>query len=189
MASTRLTNNHREVLTRLVSQIVDCPAEIKAEEAAYAKAAPVVRKIVEAKYPAADMAVLAKYKCAQSDACIRISHPDNSVQQFTFRKGEEVNVPDASGCYSRMYQSDERQQKAIEAWVNAASALKDATKKKRDDYNAFISSATTFEQVLEIWPEAAQVADRIKVNLPAAVNPEMLARIKADSAARMKRAA
>jgi hypothetical protein len=88
-----------------------------------------------------------------------------------------------------MYLSDERQQKAVEAWVDAATALKDGTQKKREDYNAFIHSAGTFEQLIEIWPEAVQVADRIKVNLPATVNPEMLARIKADSAARMRRAA
>jgi hypothetical protein len=189
MASTRLTNNHRDVLKALVTRIVDCPIEIKAEAAAYAKAAPMVRKIVEMKYPAAEMKVLDKYRCALLDECVRIQHPDGSVQQFTFRKGDAPNVPNHHSCSQRMYLSDERQQKAVEAWVDAATALKDGTQKKREDYNAFIHSAGTFEQLIEIWPEAVQVADRIKVNLPATVNPEMLARIKADSAARMRRAA
>lgn len=186
MSSTRLTNNHRTVLVALVSRIVDCPAEIKAEAAAYAKALPMVRKIVEATYPPADMAVLSKYKLAIPDECVRVRHADMSVQQFNFRKDDAPQVANRYDCGNRMYLSDERQQKAIEAWVDAAKALTDATKKKREDYAAFINSAATFEQLVEVWPEAMQVADRIKINLPATVNPEMLARIKADSAARMK---
>jgi hypothetical protein len=112
MASTRLTNNHRDVLKALVTRIVDCPIEIKAEAAAYAKAAPMVRKIVEMKYPAAEMKVLDKYRCALLDECVRIQHPDGSVQQFTFRKGDAPNVPTtiavASGCTSPMSASRRR---------------------------------------------------------------------------------
>jgi hypothetical protein len=52
-----------------------------------------------------------------------------------------------------MYATDDRQQKAIEAWVDAAKVLVEATKKKREDYNVFINSAVTFEQLVEVWPE------------------------------------
>lgn len=186
--TTRLTSNHRVLLSELAARIVDCPAEINAEDAAYKKALPIALKVVHAQFPVADMVVLAKYKCAQPDSCAKIRHPDMSMTGFNFRKDDVPTVPGNGWDYrSHIYLTDEKQQKVIEAWADAALKLADCTKQKHNDYRALIASAATFEQVVEIWPEAEQLADLIKTNLPSTISPEMLARIKADSAARMKR--
>ncbi len=189
MASTRLTQNHRSLLYALVNQIVDCPAEIKAEQRAYERAMPAARKIVETAYPAKDMEVFAKYERATRDECIQVQLADGDVMQFKFRKGDEPLRPSGSNCRSHIYLADERQSALIEAWKGGAKALEVATEKKRAEYSALIEGSTYFETLLDIWPEAAQLSDRIKINLPATVNPEMMARIRADSEARMKRTA
>lgn len=186
MRTTRLTMNHRSLLYALVAQIVDCPAEIKAEQRAYDRAMPAARKIVEAVYAPKDMEVFLKYDRASKDNCIRVQLGDGDVKQFTFRADDAPYVPKGANCRDRMYLADERPGALIEAWVTAAKDLEVATEKKRAEYNAFVENAATFEQVVDIWPEAMQLSDRIRINLPAAVSPDMIERIKADSARRMK---
>lgn len=188
MPSTRLTQNHRSLLFALVSSIVDCPAEIKAEQRAYDRALPAARKIVEMAYPPKDMDVFRKYDRAARDECVNFQLHDGDMKQFTFHKDDAPSRPKGGDCSRHVYLADERQSALIEAWKDAKAALEKATEIKRKEYHAMIEGSTYFETLLDIWPEAAQLQDRIKINLPATVNPEMMARIKADSEARMKRA-
>lgn len=191
--TTRLLSNHRQILLALMQQVVDCPAEAKAEAATYAKAEPAVTKLVTSRFPATDMTVLLKHEVAYRDRCLNIQLHDGETIRFTFKDQNAAPlVPGREGwghCSRRIYLADDKQTKLIEAWVNAYKALDTAQRQKRSDYTAFINTATTYEQVLEVWPEAKQVEDRIKVNLPSTISPEMLARIKADSASRLKQPA
>ena len=172
-----------------MTQIVDCPAEIRAEQHAYSRAMPKARKIVETAFPPVDMKVFAKYERARRDNCINIQLADGEVVRFTFRTDDAPTVPSGNGCSSRIYLADDRQSESIEEHLAAAKLLEEATEKKRNEYRAFIENATTFEQVVDVWPEAIQLAPRIKINLPANISPEMIARIRQDSAQRMKKKA
>jgi len=202
--STRLTVRHRDTLTALARRIVDVPAEAKIEEAAYQKAAPLVRALVEAEYPPAEMKILAKYEVSRRDKCINVQSEGGDVERFKFRMStanspsenwdDEADdshplVPDRGGCRNRIYIASAKTWAAVNAWTKAFAVKEKALKEKLDKYLAFISVATTYEQILETWPEAIEVADSITRNLPSTVNPEMLAEIKADSARRMKKAA
>lgn len=187
MASTRLTQNHRSLLYALVNQIVDCPPEIQAEERAYQRAMPIARKIVEATYAPKDMEVFAKYDRATRDDCIQLALPDGDMMQFKFRTDDSPARPSGGNCKNHVYLADARQSGIIEAWKDSAKALEVATEAKRREYSALIEGSTYFETLVDIWPEAAQLSDRIKINLPATVNADMMARIRADSEQRMKR--
>lgn len=189
MASTRLNSNHRSLLIALMERVVDCPVEQKAEQTTYDKALPVARKLVEAAFPPSDMAVFRKYEQARQDRCVRFQVPDGSVMQFEFRADDAPWIPSRGNCSSRLYIADEKQGAALEKWKDAAQNFKKALEQKKTDYRNFINSSATFEQVIAVWPEAEQVASQIRENLPAAINPEVLARITADSQKRMKRAA
>ena len=204
--TTRLNQAHRSTLKELACRVVDVPAEAKAEDAAYQKAAPLVRALVEAEFPPAEMKVLAKYECTRRDRCINVQAETGGVEQFRFRvkdpandydgsEGEDDNldhpvIPSRSGsCRNRIYIASAKTHAAVAAWVKAEDVRRKALKEKLDKYLAFIAAAATYEQVLEIWPEASQVSDSITRNLPMSLNNDMLAEIKADSTRRMKRAA
>jgi hypothetical protein len=189
MAQTRLLESHRDALRDLARRVVDCPAETKGEEVAYQRAAAVCRKIIEKQFPAADMAVFAKYEMTRPDACVRFQLTAGGVEQFCFRKGEEVTVPRAGGCSSRIYMADERATEAVQKWVAAKAAKESATQTKLRQYYSFIGAAPNFEQVLEIWPEASQLAAVISKNLPIALSEADIAAITADSTRRLAKAA
>lgn len=183
--TTRLNQGHRDALMTLAHRVVDCPAEAKAEEAAYQKAAAAVRKIVEKRFVPADMAVFKKYEMTQQDTCIMLQLTAGGVERFMLRSEDGVTVP-AGSCNRRIYLTDEKQTELVTTWVATANALKNAKEKKLNDYRAFIQSSTTFEQVVEIWPEANELASRIVGNLPIAVSEETLAAITADAQRRLK---
>jgi len=187
MASTRLNEGHRGALRALAIRVVDCPEETKAEDRAYKRAAPLVAKVVLKQYPEAEMKVLSKYDLTRRDACINLQLTAGGVEQFKFRDGEEAVVANTEySCRHRIYSTDERTTEAVTAWRQCFDAKEAAIKRKLADYTAFIASATTFEQVLEIWPEAEEIAPRIRKNLPVALSEETVAAITADSNRRMK---
>lgn len=187
MASTRLLEWHRRDLRALANRVIDCPAEMKAEEAAYQRAAPMVRKIVRTKFPPVDMAILAKYEVTRTDPCINLQFTAGGVDQFLFRKDDDVpSVPRPRNCSNRVYLTNERETEAVQKWLAAYEANKKALETKRETYRSFIETASTFEQILAIWPEAEELKPRFVKNLPIALNDEAIAAITADSQRRLR---
>lgn len=74
---------------------------------------------------------------------------------------------------------------AFYAWQDAFNALWNATRAKRADYRSLIEHANNYEDLIEVWPEAAEVqkAKRPSTAL-VAYDPALVERIKADVAAR-----
>lgn len=181
MAKTRLTNNHRDILGHLARELVSCPVEKQADIDAYAAAAPLVRKMVEDVQPPKDMKVLQKYGCANIDDCIRLSLSAGGYTHFYFEKGKG---PLTTSC--KTFLSDEATTAVVNARLKAAEALKKATEAKLSDYYSLIQSSKTFEEVLEIWPEAERLRQHICGSSHALVtlNPEIAARIQQDVATR-----
>lgn len=188
MPSTRMNDSHRQFLHTLATELVKCPAEQKAMDEAYKIAAPLVRKIVEAKYPAKDMKVLKTYKVARADVCIRLQLTAGGVEQFTFAAKDAVLRPDNYSCNSQIFPADEAATKAVGAWVLAKAAHDKAFNQKREDYRALINHTATLEQIEAIWPAASKLRERIGRALPMVLSDDVIARIKAD-ATPLKRAA
>ena len=59
---------------------------------------------------------------------------------------------------------------------------------KIQQYNSVINSCKTFEQLVEIWPEAALMSQALDFNLPMCLSNETIETVKAESLARMEAA-
>lgn len=157
MAKRRLTQWMREKLISYATETVKPAAETKALDAAYKKAAPLVRKIVEAKYKPADMAICAKYELTQPDACIRLQLANGAVQEFEFVEDDGIPIVTRGSCYSRMYVADEKASAAIDAWAAARDAFKAEAKKRIAAYTALVQGSSTVEDVQAVWPEVSSL--------------------------------
>lgn len=189
MAMTKLLVSHRAFLNTLAKEQVKCPAEEAADKAAYAKAAPIVRKIVEVKYPLKDMKLLEKYEVAQGDNCIRLQLAAGGVEEFCFNHNDTFPLrPTGYDCGRNIYLADEAATVLITASLTASAAFKKAMETKLTDYRALVECSTSLEQVEEAWPAASALRPRIARTLPVLLSDEVIARIKADTA-KMKRAA
>jgi len=183
MASTKLLQSHRDFLNGLARDNVKCPAEEMADKVAYAKAAPLVRKIVEAKYPPKDMKLLAKYEVAKIDRCIRLNLTAGGVTQFTFRADAAAPLrPTGYDCGRHIYQADEDATAAVLACATAEEAFKKAKATKLSDYAALITYSTTLEQIESVWPAATALRARFNRSVPVILSDDVVARIRADVA-------
>ena len=178
MAKRKLLMWMREKLIAHATNSVSPAKEAKALAAAYKKAEPLVRKIVEAKYKPADMAVCAKYGLTKPDACIRVQYPSGAVQQFDFAGTDNAPVVVGSNCYSRMFLADEKTASAVEGWVAARDAFKAEAKKRIQAYTALVHASTSVEDVIAAWPEVAGLLPAASDLIP--INPEQIAILQAD---------
>lgn len=184
MAKIRLNQTHREALRRFAREHVACVPEQKARDTTYRKASTGVRRDVEKQFPTTDMEILARYKVAKPDTCIRGGSPSGQFTAFTFDSKEDAPfVPDRC-CSSRSISFAQSTVTAIEAFEVADAALKKAREAKLAAYEALITSARTFEEVVEIWPAAAALADRIGAPSTAivALSEDVAALIRNDNA-------
>lgn len=189
MAKKVLNKGHREALESLAHKLVIETQDRAALDAAYEACANMVKGLVEAKFPPADMAVLKKYDQAYPDGCIYISAGWGGYERFNFRDGDE-RVPmrpgDRYGCNSRNpYLLNDEQTALYDAFKFADREHSDAIKTRYADYRALIQSARTFEELVEVWPAAEQLRERIcgQSRAIAVMSEEVVARIKADPAA------
>lgn len=187
MAKIRLTEGLRLALKNLFREVVSCPAEMKALERAYAKASPLIAKIVAVSNPPAEMEVLKKYECARPDACIRLQLTAGGVNEFTFMPDDAPLTP-TRYCGGRMYPADERATAAFNAWADASLAYKAAVARKQTDYFALITGSRYLEEIETVWPEASRLRKSALNNLPATLTDDAIARIRADVQQRAKAA-
>jgi hypothetical protein len=175
----------RGVLYRHAKEIVDCPTERKAADKAYATALPLLNAAVEERYPPKDMVILKKYEAANNYTTLKVSLSTGGFTQITMREGDGMLMP----CWHGALAADAKMTKAIDGWLTAEDTLKKAVEKKLADYNALIQAASTFQEVVEVWPEAEAMRTRCGASaVVIAVTPEVVARIRADVAARKKAA-
>lgn len=179
MAKLRLNSRHRDDLNSLARKLVACPAEKGDVDAAYTIAAHLVRRMVEAVLPPADMRILQKYECAQVDDCTRITLTAGGMVQFVFNEG---TGPLSTNC--RTFLADEATTHAVTTYKTAKEKHKEALKAKLNDYNALIYSARYFEDVAEVWPEAEQLRDNFDCKEVSVVTGDVIARIQQDMATR-----
>lgn len=197
----RLNADDRSVLKSLVKKLVHCDKEKNKVEEVYKKIAPTIRDFVLKRWPDKDMDVLRKYGFTQEVHSFQVALDDGGVEQFTFDKEDKFEIPDHSainhslkgtaryGYYDVVAVLDKKTTALCNQWVNARKDYEQAISTKRGKYFSFIEMAKTFEQILEVWPEATQVSEQIMSYLPAIVSNDVLDEIRKDSAERLKQAA
>jgi hypothetical protein len=184
MGKTRLNQHHRDILRSFADQVVKCPAEQKARDKAYAKATDGIRRSCEKQFPAADMAVLAKYGVTTSDLNLEGGSPEGKFIRFSFDRDDEAPPRPGHRYNISRISFDAKASQAIEDYDLAAAALKKARDAKLADYKALITAAVTFEDVLDVWPAAAALAEKIRQQQTALVvlSADKIAAIRADNA-------
>lgn len=178
MAKRQLLVWMREKLGAHVDATVEPARQKKTLDAAYAKASTAVRKIVEAKYPPAEMKVLQKHKCSHPYSKIKVQYPNGVVQQFEFAASDAPEMPDRYEVNNRIYLIDATCAAAVEKWAEASEAYKAERKKRIDAYRALLQGAKYVEDLVDVWPEAASLLP--KHDLPIALGPEQIAVVKSD---------
>lgn len=178
MAKRRLLQWMRDKLIAHAEKSVSPAKETKVLAAAYKKAEPLVRKLVEAKYKPADMAICAKYDVTKPDACIRVQFPNGGVEQFDFSDMETAPIVVKGNCYSRMFLADDKTAAAVEAWVSARDAFKAECNRRIKAYRALVLASSSVEDVVASWPEVATLLPAASDLIP--INPEQIAILQAD---------
>lgn len=187
MAKRLMREWMRDKLRARASELVNPVAEKKALDAAYKTLAPMVMKVVTAKYPLKDMKICEKYGVAKIDDCITLQLTAGGVDRFEFIHATGPLVACANSCRNRIYLADDDTTAAFAKWVMARDVLRVETKKRLDAYYALIRACNTAEDLLELWPEAASI---IPIDaLPVALGPDEIKLLKADQAERSKIAA
>lgn len=180
---TRLHERGRNALRQLARELVACPVEQKAADAAYASASVVVRKMIETRFPPRDMAVLKKYDVARADPCIRLSLTPGGYVFWNLRSTDKIPLQPGHNCATHI--ADEVVSASVNASNKAADDLKKALETKLRDYYSLITAATNFEAVLEVWPEAEAARAACGASqIAIAVTDDVVARIRADIATR-----
>jgi hypothetical protein len=177
----RMSDDIRYRLRGLADQLVKPIRLAEALEAAYKKAAPVVRKVVEAKYPPKDMRILAKYEAAGPDKCVKVQLANGTVEKFDFTDDAPFVV--SSYCSNRMYLAGDASG-AIEDWAAARDKFNEERKRRLADYNSLILTAKYVEEITGVWPEAEKLLPKRQELV--ALNDDVLARIKRDIAERSR---
>lgn len=179
MSKRKLLQWMRDTLTNHAKERVDPPAERKAMDAAYKKAAPLVSRMVQKKYKPTEMEILRKYEVATRDDCIRMTLPDSRVVTFNYRTEDEAPlVAQANNRRGRMFLADEPLMLAYDAYTKAEEAHKDERQRRVAAYGTLIRSAATVEDIVEVWPEAAALLPATAMMAP--LTPEQLALINTD---------
>lgn len=190
MAKTRLNGHHRDMLTAFAEKAVECKSEQRARDKAYERAEKAVIHCIEKQFPADDMAVLAKYDLTRVKAEVHGGDPNGASVHFNF-DGDDTNdkIPPRPRGESYNYRAasvsfDAKTKDLIDAYDLAQHALDEARNKKLVNYKALIRTAVTFEDVLDVWPAAAVLSEKIKRQQTSLVvlSADVIANIRADNA-------
>jgi hypothetical protein len=192
MASKRLNVGHRDALKSLAMTLIVKTAETETLDRAYADAAKAISAHMKKKYPPADMAVLEKYNQAGPDACVYVSTGGSNYERFEFRDNDPL-IPVRPGrrnsCNHRTpILLTEAEEKAIKAYFDTKKARDRDIQQRRNDFYTLIDSALTYEELVAVWPAADALREQIlgTSRAIAVMSAEVVARIRADAAAKVE---
>lgn len=184
MAKCRLNETYRNLLRAFAEDNLVIPEKEKMDKA-WRKASELTQACVEKQYPPADMALLKKYGVATDDTCFQGADPDGLFLRIEVDKETpEILVPYNGGCHSRTIKFDAKTRDAVGAYEKAIVAYNEARNKKLTMYRSLIRASYYFEDVVEVWPAAEALRDKICQSSKAlvALNPDIISFIKSDNA-------
>lgn len=178
MAKRKLLQWMRDLLTKHAEAVVIPLAEKKALDAAYKKAAPLVRALVEKRFPPADMKVLKKYGAACELCAAKMTLPNGVVTEFKFNEGDQPLGRDSYEYRHVMHLGDAKLAAAVEVWLAAIETFKAERAKRLTAYKALIAGSSNVEDIVDFWPEAKGILPAGSPPIP--LGPEQIALVKAD---------
>lgn len=185
----RLSEDNRASLIRLARKLVRETHPSEELDAAYEGAADAIHAIVTAKYPPKDMAVLLKYDAAAPDCCIRYSTGHYDVNQFDFR-ADDKRIPTVPSRYCNRvpFLVEGAAVEAMRAYEAAKKAYDQGIAQRENDYRALIQNATSFNQVVDVWPEAERLRENIcgRATALSVLSEDVIERLKRDAAIRVE---
>lgn len=200
MAKAKLFIRHKEMLQTFARKSVRADDEKNVMDDLYAKIAPLVKAVVEKKYPPKDMKVLLKYEQSYRDECINLSGHDGQVRRFNFRTVSKVvtqedeelmdfipyvpGAPSGYGCKNRVYVADKVLSELIDDYNQAKTVFDAEIAGKYAKYKAVIQASNFYEELLQIWPAAEALREEIMSDRQSLtiLSPELIEQIKADNA-------
>ena len=180
MAKNRLLMRHKNMLNRFAKQNVTAPKEAAKRARAYERAAKLVRADVEKKYPPADMEMLVKYSVAKPDTCINGGSPTGQFIAFEFENTADAPMVPNRYCSTRSIPFTKATVEAIEKYDLAKTEDESAKEKILADYRGLIDGSRYFEDLLQIWPGAEVMRERIcaKTHAISILSEETIERIR-----------
>jgi len=176
---TPLTNYKRDVIRAFAMDAIKkvIRAELKMDKSD-ATMREFMLKRLEQEFPAADMQVLKKYDQARSCTCLSfvIDHSREDYHSFSF--GHDIITPRRSSCHAINVTG-----KVPTEWVAKQNEYEQIVDEKRKQFNALLSTARFFEDVLEVFPSAEVLRGQIGATVTAVstLNDSVKASILADS--------
>jgi hypothetical protein len=158
------------MLIKKVDETVFADEQKKEHDAFFFDTADRVLADLRSKYPPRDMGILKKYN--QSDTKREIEVRDDNYNYVCVKLPEPVVIP-----RNAKYQNPSLYDKLS----LLSEGLKRSNKFVREPYYKLIRGSTTWEQVIEVWPEAAKYQPSKGCVALIAVNPEIKVLVQADS--------
>lgn len=189
MSKIRLNADMRKDLLAYAQSVISFPADEAAIQQLYREAQGAARAAIQRRYPLADMLVLAKYDAARQTDSFSFSSGQYHCTNFEFEQG---SGPITKYYYSGRINIELDEYEKIDAYNEAKKALTAKSKQLLTDYENLLKASRSFEELIEVWPEAEVMRDSIEGRAGkraiSNLSAEAIARIKADVAARKETA-
>jgi hypothetical protein len=169
----RLLKSEQEMLLKKVEETVFGDREKKAHDEYILECQTKIASALKEKYPAKDMAVLQKYGFTRVTS--RIALRRARYEYFDFDLPKETLLPE-NACYEDAQMYDKIKL--------VRDNLKRANSTAREPYVKLIRGSTTWEQVIEVWPEAKKYQPVKGCVALIAVSPEVRGQVRRDSKTR-----
>jgi len=186
----RLAERDRDALMIFAKKQIEATEDRVTLDTAYEAAADAIAALVRKENPPAEMKVLAKYNLAGADGCISISSGGGDFQQFDFNK-DDPRIPmrpySRRGCgYGNRSPilMDDATHEIHKAYAGELAKSLEQRQKRYNDFNALIWGTTTFNALVEVWPAADAMREKIVGSSTAlsVLSDEVIDRLKADPA-------
>ena len=192
MATIRLNKTHRQNLENLVDTLVTSPETQKKIDETYTVARVEVISAIQKKYPKKDMDIFRKYNVGSYTSLVAFRIDE---QYQTKNRSGLISFPlkETDVFYTPCHQyrtpivlASLKLSKLLVDYETALGVHKTSVEEKRKPYYTLIHASTTFNQVLDVWPEAKQAYPTVNAGLPSTLTADVIEYIKQDSAKRMQ---
>ena len=195
MTKHRLTKHNRDTLLAHAKSKAIAPIEQAAYDDAYSLARTYVVEVLEQAYPTKDMKIVEKYKLASPSEHVTLRLRVGGEVEFRFRdkfdaerKLPSVLTPHAGGWPVFLFDAVDQTQ-AYERYAETRNIYQTACNKILNAYSALILNSPTYEDVLNVWPEALEIQEKIlgqKFGALTRMPQELLTLIHKDHVDRMR---
>ena len=186
MPKLRLNEWRRDVLREFARSNLVVPEEGDIKKAYEAAKKLVIRDATSA-FPKKDMAVLKKYGCTSESSVIWGSYLGGGASRtlsFSFERNDDTQPPVLPAQLKKSIEWKPDTAKAIDDLQKVKQVATAARYKKMIHYTSLIDDSKTLEEVIEVWPAAEQLDQKLRPPTTAlsTISSETKAFIKNDNA-------